>query len=577
MMKKQIMRAMCLAAIASTAWSCIDDKYDLSDIDTTVRVDVDNLVIPVNIDEIQMKSIIDLKEDGVIKIVNGQYAVVEEGPISSADIEIAPISIAAPTINPSVTRHQAVPLSNVDLKFAISSNPSFFKFESTGISIDIVDINRVYANLNLEISLNISPNPGGTMTIEGLQIQFPKGLIIPDSKYNIETGVYKADKINVVGGKASLLIAAEGIDLTYFPNAFDKANRTFSLDGEFTFIGGELICLGATLHNEIELTVSYSITGKSGGDISVDAVDGRIEYSISDVNISRVNINDLPDVLNQEGTNISLANPVIYLKVNNPLQSSDLYAQTGMSITAYRNGVASKPYNLDQTMTIGYNPEVDPASAKNPDGIYSYYLSPLELAQSQIDPEFANAKHYLYSQLGNILSGNGIPSELAIDLINPEVPDQKVSHFRLGQNFGSVEGKYKFVAPIQFAGGSQIVYAETETGWGSEDLDNLTIETLDVDFIISTNIPLALEFTGYPIDANCNRINNVSIVGANIDANADNQKVTVHITGSIRGLDGIEFRAVAKAAANGSALSPDMDIKISNLRPRVKGYFEKEL
>lgn len=576
-MKKQFLRAMCLTAIASTAWSCIDDKYDLSDIDTTVRVDVDNLVIPVNIDEIKMESIIDLKDDGVVKLVNGQYAVVEEGPISSSDIEVSPINIAAPTIPNSVTQLQAVPLSNVDVKFAITSNPSSFRFESSGISDDIVDINRVNATFNLAINLNVAPNPGGKMTVEGLQIQLPKGLVISDSGYDIATGIYRADDIDVVGGKATLYITANGIDLRYYPNAFNKVNRTFSIDSEFKFIGGEIICLGATLHNEIQLTVSYRITGKTGGDIVVESIDGQIEYEISDVNISRVEINDLPDILAQAGTNVTLANPVIYLNVNNPLQSNDLYAETGMSITPYRNGVASQSYTLDETMTIGFNPAADPAAEKNPDAVYNYYLSPESLTQSQLDPEFPNAEHYLYSGLGKILSGDGIPTELAIDLVDPKVPVQKVTNFRLGQNFGSVHGKYKFVAPIQFEGGSQIVYSDVEDGWGSEDLDHLTIETLEVKFIVNTNIPLQLDFTGYPIDAEGNRINNVSIEGAKIDANANNQEVTLHITGAIRGLDGIEFRAVATASANGAALSPDMNIRISDLRPCVKGYYEKEL
>ncbi len=576
-MKKQFLRAMFLTAIASTAWSCIDDKYDLSDIDTTVRVVVDNLVIPVNIDEITMESIIDLKDDGVVKLVNGQYAVVEEGPITSSDIEVAPISIAAPTIPNSVTHLQAVPLSNVDVKFEIKSNPSSFKFESSGISKDIVDINRVHATFNLVVNLDVNPNPGGKMTVEGLQIQLPKGLMMSDSRYNIETGLYMADNINVVNGKGTLSISAEGIDLKYYPNAFNKVNRTFTIDSELKFVGGELICLGATLHNEIQLTVSYNITGKSGSDIIVESVDGQIEYSISGVNISRVEINDLPDILSQAGTNISLANPVIYLNVNNPLQSDNLYAESGMSITPYRNGVASQSYKLDETMTIGFNPAADPAAEKNPNAVYNYYLSPEELTQSQLDPEFPNAKHYLYSTLGKILSGDGIPTELAIDLIEPKVPAQKVTNFHLGQNFGSVNGKYKFVAPIQFEGGSQIVYSEVEDGWGSEDLDHLTIEELEVNFIVNTNIPLALDFTGYPIDAAGNRINNVSIEGAKVDANANNQEVKLHITGAIRGLDGIEFRAVATAASDGAALSPDMNIKISNLRPCAKGYFEKEL
>lgn len=44
-----------LAAIALTA--CVDDKYDLSDIDTTVQVEVNDLTLPVNIDPFTMSSI----------------------------------------------------------------------------------------------------------------------------------------------------------------------------------------------------------------------------------------------------------------------------------------------------------------------------------------------------------------------------------------------------------------------------------------------------------------------------------------------------------------------------------------
>ena len=51
--------------------SCIDDSYDLSDIDTTVKVQVNDLTVPVNIDAITMKSILNLKEDGIVREVDG--------------------------------------------------------------------------------------------------------------------------------------------------------------------------------------------------------------------------------------------------------------------------------------------------------------------------------------------------------------------------------------------------------------------------------------------------------------------------------------------------------------------------
>lgn len=48
-MKHYLLYAAGLIAAASVT-SCVDDKYDLSDIDTTARIQVDNLTIPVNVD-----------------------------------------------------------------------------------------------------------------------------------------------------------------------------------------------------------------------------------------------------------------------------------------------------------------------------------------------------------------------------------------------------------------------------------------------------------------------------------------------------------------------------------------------
>ncbi len=40
----------CAAVAAMPLVGCIDDNYDLSDIDTTVRVQVNDLEVPVNLD-----------------------------------------------------------------------------------------------------------------------------------------------------------------------------------------------------------------------------------------------------------------------------------------------------------------------------------------------------------------------------------------------------------------------------------------------------------------------------------------------------------------------------------------------
>ena len=43
---RRVMAAALVALSLPALTGCIDDKYDLSDVDTTVRVNVDNLTVP---------------------------------------------------------------------------------------------------------------------------------------------------------------------------------------------------------------------------------------------------------------------------------------------------------------------------------------------------------------------------------------------------------------------------------------------------------------------------------------------------------------------------------------------------
>lgn len=54
-----------LAALLLTG--CIDNKYDLDDLDTTTEIKVNNLVLPVNFDVVTLSDIITIDEDSKIK------------------------------------------------------------------------------------------------------------------------------------------------------------------------------------------------------------------------------------------------------------------------------------------------------------------------------------------------------------------------------------------------------------------------------------------------------------------------------------------------------------------------------
>lgn len=64
-------KAVISAAAAVMLTACVDDDYDLSNLDTTVKVNVNELIIPVNIDEVLLSDILKLDQDDHVEIVDG--------------------------------------------------------------------------------------------------------------------------------------------------------------------------------------------------------------------------------------------------------------------------------------------------------------------------------------------------------------------------------------------------------------------------------------------------------------------------------------------------------------------------
>lgn len=65
-MKRYLLPATPLAAMLLLT-GCIDDNYDLSNINTTSEVKVDGLIIPVNVKDVTLNSVIDLDENSDVK------------------------------------------------------------------------------------------------------------------------------------------------------------------------------------------------------------------------------------------------------------------------------------------------------------------------------------------------------------------------------------------------------------------------------------------------------------------------------------------------------------------------------
>lgn len=576
--------------------SCVDDKYDLSDIDTTVRVEVNDLTIPLNLDEILLSNIIE--ESDQLKVVDGQYVITESGDFTSSSVEIDKFTLKSQKLDPQHKRLEfntfAAGLMPEDAGcFEIDPTPKQFDFKSNAIPAEITYIKNVTGNLtfNFEFVLNGISQVTKKVELTNISIQLPKGLNVTDAdggNYDSTSGILTMPSkiIETKTSQDETYSFSIEVDMLNFEelNATLNEHHDLEVNGDFYVLSGKLIIKKADLiistePSILDLTINYKIS-----DFELKTLSGKIDYTITGVNISDVSLNNLPDVLSQKGTNIMLANPQIYLKVNNttdksaekpnPLEQYKLFAQTSLTITSVF-GPNDEKANTANTFQIGY-------PVKNEPGVFSFCLSPSNPANKP--SEYANAEWVEFKGLSDVVSNggnsdNGMPKTLKINLVDPKLPNQEVTDFKLGEKLGDISGSYKFLAPVALKEDATIIYSDKMDGWDSEDLEDLTITDLHIAATITSSIPLSLDFQAYPVDKNGNRINNVEIEGAEIIASSDPQPVDIHIKGTIKDLAGIEFTATAivPPGYGDKVLRPDMTIKVSKLRPRVSGYYEKEL
>ncbi|MBP3298579.1 MAG: hypothetical protein J6L73_02730 [Muribaculaceae bacterium] len=553
-----------LSAILLTA--CVDDKYDLSDIDTTVGLKVNDLVIPMNMDAITLKSVIDIKDGDDIQVINGEYAVIKDGDFTSSPVNISAIDMNAPAI--SNTSHNCALLPGTNT-YDISSNASPFSYFTDQVTDCIVSIESVGTEWTLDINMSLHESDGGKAvsvngSISDLKLRIPRGLTLKSdaSSYNPKTGIYNAGNRRVTDGKLAIHLQAIGIDAATAGIKYDYATHTASLSDECAVTGGLLTLDNASsLPQLLRMNASYNMS-----DIHVASFTGEIQYDITGCDFEDIDLSTLPDFLSQSGTDIRLFNPQIYISVDDPLNEYSLAARTGMTISAYDTAGLRDDYSLDSP---GYFDIVTRPSQST----YRFCLSPLRPDNYFVD---GPTEWVAYNSLSNVLSGDGLPSRLHVTLDNPVLPRQRVSKLPLGTQLGSVTGKYTFYAPLQLKNGSRIVYTDVMDGWSSEDLDAVTISTLTVTATVNSDLPVDAVLTAFPIDKDGRRIGDVEITGAEVKAGAKDQPITLVLTGQVRMLDGLRYN-VTVTDADSKVLTPKMSLSLSNIHAKVSGEYVKKL
>lgn len=564
--------------------SCVDDSYDLSDVDTSSRFNVNDLVLPVNIDPIALGDVIDVDDESKIRIVSmdGQefYALVQDGTFMSEAVEIGEVVAEPSPVNPTRETLERLVSGEIpdlglagDYVFSIREVGNWFSYNSLNIDDAIVSLRHVRTApflFNLDLEVEDVNQTIRRMAFADLVIRAPKGLVAEPNtgSYDPATGYWRIARVDVDGNHAGISLRATGIDtqiagISILPDRSLDFNSEFHIESGYVHIEPK----SPSFRDEVEFVVSYDFD-----DFEVKSFDGEVRYALDGIDIEPVSLQDIPDFLKGGDTEIEIANPQIYLQVNNPLAAVPLDCVTGLRLTALRDNAPSLHFDLDKPVRIGH--------ALGQSGPYNFVLSPSDRNLNVPDGFGSGLVWNRFSSLGSLLatpsdwSVKGLPDKIEIDLSDAGIPLQSVTGFSIPCEFSAVEGRYELMAPLAMNDGSHIIYTDVRDGWNDDDIDALTITRLEVTAHAVNNCPASIALTVYPIDKNGETID--AKVESNTVAAGSETDLVIAMTGEVRHLDGIRLIAVLEADDSESPLSPSQTLVLDDIRVRVTGYYEKE-
>lgn len=549
--------------------SCTDNDYDLSDIDTNARFSVNDLIIPINLDEIKLDYVIDLKTDSKIKKNDDGYTYIVDGEFASNTITVKPFttnssqyqsskSIKLITdVNTNVHKRASEnrkPLAHADIR-----NSTAIKASTANIDSSIIAVDRVGTEMNILLTLQFN---GLTpyihlININNLELKLLKGLNMTSDigYYDSESGMLNiGDTQTTTDHRLELNLHITGIDAK--KTGVTLENGFFNIDDSVYVKSGQLVIYSDQvkdpthpfLPNEVGYTLSANI-----GSCTVKSFTGIIKYDITGINIDPIDLSDLPDILSQEGTDLILENPQIYVNINNPLyQKYHLFAKAGLCLTGNETyKTASDAVVINQ--------------AEN-----TFVLSPFK--PQKLCQGFEHAQHVVFSDLGKVISSEGkkIPNQVDVKLISPMIPEQHVTDFILGDPIQPVKGNWMLYAPLTLTSSSIIKYTKTWDDWQDKDLDGLTIEKAEVNATISSDVPLDLDVS-FTLLGKEGKLTGK----ATLAANAINSEMNIPLTGTtISKIYGMTIDVMIQGS--GSTISPSQKIVVKNLNAKVSGYYDKE-
>lgn len=524
--------------------SCVDNNYDLDNIDTTSAIKVKDLIVPVNLETITLDQVFDIDDDPDNTITKFTYpdgtvvyAIKKEGSFDADPVFVDRINASEASID---ALNIPVPSFLENQTFEIKDAITNYYYHISNVDSSVTGIKSLKMSEPMKINLQVESD-GNAIDLDNVILSIPETFIAEYRGIDINGGMISVGSLKNGSLEEPIIVKQINFD------DVDQTNGELNFEGEIGIVSATLSFNSTTATN---LTARFTMSG-----FVVDQVSGSINYEIEAPEFESVSLDDLPDFLSESSTNLIISNPQIYLYFSNPVNAP---VYSGLSIISEREWENSD-YIINKSLEPFVNSLILAADINN---------LPLK-------SEYPNAVTQRVEELQNILAGNGLPSKINFALENTFVKGD-IYDLQLGQDL-SFYGNYTFFTPLALGAGSKIVYSDEEKDLFGDDVKDVKIESFQLTAYPKTNLPFAVILEASPLDKDGNVIkgSNGSEIKAysSIPAYADgSSQLDLNFNESFKGLDGVKF-SVTVDVQNDESLNPEQFIKLEKIRAKISGEY----
>lgn len=586
MKKKQMKASLLLVSLLTAGFlvtGCTNDDYDFDQIDATMGFGGGELEIPASSTmNIPLSDILELEENGSVKIAaNGDYLFQLTGTdATTASPQISPIHLTSRSYNHTITlptssAAKGTRAAGTHLSF-VSPKQQMFIYNGTDAAVKSLKSAEVNGEIVLNVNLTLGGLSSAITKLDKVTLTLPGYLQILPQVTGNGNGVSKVNgsKITVKDVSTSddlrLTIKAKKLD---FANQNDYGKVVFGNNGSITMDG--YFDLGIEAHVTGVPTSALSIGANvKVNDIYLKSATGIFDPEINITSLGDVTVTGVPDFLSEDGVRADLDNPQIILSIKNDM---DAAAKVSAKVISTKNG---------QNLATVQLPEMH---------IYKTSVTPVTKIcicrhkTAELTAQYGAANVYEVSNLATLINKH-IPDHVQITNVEAKADLSQEMTIEFGHNY-SVEPSYEVYAPLSFAEGAVIEYADDFDGW-NDDLDELELAEgtyLRLTADAQNLVPATLIVEATPLGVNGADISNqieVNIKQGTVKASADGVTAVTSpleielrekVKGALQKLDGLSYKVKGKASHDGTTVtginlnSEKHTLKLENIKVKLVG------